>query len=367
MIDVHGKKYGVYVHIPFCKSKCKYCSFVSTPDLSLRRAYVAALIGEIERCELSGVAVDTIYVGGGTPSCLEHGELSRIFSIIYNTFYICPSAEITVECNPESVSAEFVTELVALGVNRVGIGMQSASNDVLAAAGRAHTHEQYLYALELLCNDIENISTDIILGLPKQTIEDVDRAIDCASRLKHISVYALSVEQGTQLFESGYSADEDLIADFYDFAVKKLSNSGFVRYEVSNFAKLGYESRHNNKYWNSDPYIGFGVASHGYDGNYTRYAHGDDIFGYIKNHNAGKIILTDKDRYNEYVMLRLRTERGIVCSDFENRFGYSFAERNSAALEKLVAEKSVIYANGCIKIAPDRMFVMNSIIEQLML
>ncbi|MDE6293905.1 MAG: radical SAM family heme chaperone HemW [Clostridiales bacterium] len=362
-----GKTYGVYIHIPFCKAKCKYCAFVSTPDFSMQKAYVAALINEITTSSLIGSSVDSIYLGGGTPSCLYRGAIAEILTATKNSFSIVDNAEITVECNPESVDEAFADECKNMGVNRISMGLQSCGNDVLSASGRIHTFEQYEKAMVLFSKCFENISSDIILGLPLQKLSDIDNSLKCMTNVKHISMYALSVEQGTPLFADGYSVDDDTVADWYDYALSKLAGMGFKRYEVSNFAKSGYESKHNKKYWSCMPYMGFGVAAHGYDGDRTRFMHGDDIKAYIKCSTPQSYALSDKDMYNEYVMLRLRTEKGIVLSDFIERFGYDFYERNRDIVDKLKRENSIVCRDGAIAISPERMFVMNSIIEQLML
>ncbi|MCH5153718.1 MAG: radical SAM family heme chaperone HemW [Clostridiales bacterium] len=367
MTDRKDKMFGLYIHIPFCKAKCKYCAFVSTPDFSLQKNYVKALIKEINDSTLIGSAIDTVYIGGGTPSCLYRGALTDIMSAVKDNFTLLRDAEITVECNPESVTEEFADESKDLGANRISMGLQSQCNAVLRAAGRIHTLEQYEKAIDILSEKFNNISSDIILGLPLQDISDVDKSISVISELKHVSVYALTVEQGTPLFAEGYTADDDRIADFYDFACEKLADLGFCRYEVSNFAKIGYESMHNKKYWNCLPYIGFGVAAHGYDGERTRYMHGDDIAEYIMSPKAQSYTLTDKDMYNEYVMLRLRTERGIVLDDFAERFGYDFFHNNADTVKRLQGEELIVCADGSVKIAENKMFVMNYIIEQLML
>lgn len=362
-----GKTYGVYIHIPFCKSKCKYCAFISTPDFSLQKSYVAALVNEIKSNPLIGSAVDSIYIGGGTPSCLYRGGIAEILNAVINSFNVASDAEITAECNPESASEAFADECKCFGVNRISMGLQSCGNDVLCVSGRIHTFEQYEKAIGILSNRFVNISSDIILGLPLQKLSDIDGSIAAMSNVKHISMYALSVEQGTPLYVEGYSVNDDMIADWYDHACSKLAEMGFHRYEVSNFAKDGYESKHNNKYWNCMPYIGFGVAAHGYDGERTRFMHGDDIVEYIKCSSPQSYALTDKDMYNEYVMLRLRTEKGIVLNDFNKRFGYDFYERNKDIIDKLKHESLLFCRDGAIAISPERMFVMNTIIEQLML
>lgn len=360
--------HGIYIHIPFCKAKCKYCAFVSTPDFSLQKAYVDTLIKEITEINIKGSRVDTVYIGGGTPSCLFRGGLADILSAVRNSFRVAGGAEVTVECNPESVTAEFISECKDCGVNRISMGLQSSCDNVLRAIGRVHTYADYLKAAELLAHSFDNISSDIILGLPEQTAADIANGITAVARhCSHLSVYALTVEQGTPLYNSGYAPSDDYIADLYDLARGRLADLGFCRYEVSNFALSGRESKHNNKYWECMPYIGFGVAAHGYDGERTRFMHGDDIAEYIASPKAESYFLTDKDLYNEYVMLRLRTEKGIVTDDFRKRFGCDFCKRNVNVLDRLKHENAVVCQGGAVRISPDKMFVMNSIIEQLML
>lgn len=362
------KKYGIYVHIPFCRAKCKYCAFVSTPDFSLEKSYINALIGEITESDLRGAHADTVYIGGGTPSCMSRGALTRIMNAVRSSFLIDENAEITVECNPESASDEFFCECRDNGVNRISMGLQSASDEVLCKIGRVHTYSQYVDASKRAARYCDNISSDIILGLPKQSFEDIERAVDTVSeRCSHVSVYALTIEEGTPLYNSGYMPDDDIVADMYDRAYTLLKARGFTRYEVSNFAKDGRQSRHNNKYWECLPYIGFGVAAHGYDGEYTRSYHGDDICEYIRNVKPLCTTLTDKDRYNEYIMLRLRTEKGIDLADFRNRFGYSFEQINEKTISELVGNGYLCSTDNHIRIAPRYMFVMNDIIERLML
>lgn len=358
---------GIYVHIPFCKSKCKYCAFVSVPDLSLREKYIDALTAEICGSAEKGATCDTVYIGGGTPSCLRRGDLTRVFSALREVFDMSATSEITVECNPESVDEGFIAECKECGVNRISMGLQSADDAVLAAIGRAHDRARYVAAAELLRKHFDNISSDVILGLPGQSATDVPQAIGlCARYCTHISVYALSVEEGTPLAESGFVADDDGIADMYDAAYAELVKYGFERYEVSNFAKNGLHCRHNIKYWRGAPYLGFGVAAHGYDGEYMRYAHGNDISAYLADSAPLPCPLTEKDKYNEYVMLALRTERGIDLGDFSRRFGYSFTEENAAAIKENLREKYVELSDGFFRISPRYMFVMNGIVEQFM-
>ncbi len=362
------KPLGVYIHIPFCKAKCKYCAFVSVADKGCERAYIAALIAEIKGSQSVGRAVDSVYIGGGTPSCLSRGAIDYIISAARDAFRLTRDCEITVEANPESCTASFAAECKAAGVNRISMGLQSADDKILRAIGRIHTVADYVKAAELLAANFDNISSDIILGLPEQTERDVRAAVELVTaNCSHASVYALNVEEGTPLYARGYAPDDDRVADLYDTARALLAARGLKRYEVSNFAVSGRESRHNNKYWNCDEYAGFGVAAHGYDGEYIRYYHSDDIAEYIETRGVYVTKLTDKDRFNEYVMLRLRTERGIDERAFKARFGFDFAQTAGEKLARSVADGTIVSANGHIAIAHDKMFVMNGIIEELML
>ncbi len=363
-----GRTYGIYIHIPFCKSKCKYCAFVSTPDFSQQRAYLRVLTDEITCYRNSGIKADTVYIGGGTPSCLFRGGISDVMSAVKNSFCVSNNAEITVECNPESVDIEFIEECVNSGINRVSMGLQSSSDCVLKSIGRIHTYTDYLNAVKLLRDYFDNISSDVILGLPNQTKDDVKRSVEMISEYcRHASVYALTVEDGTPLKSENYSPSDDYIAELYEYAAELLGNNGFNRYEVSNFAKEGAFSRHNLKYWHCEPYLGFGVAAHGYDGDGIRYAHSDNINEYISDPTPTRYDLTGKDKFNEYVMLALRTENGIDINDFERRFGYSFVERNSKTVERMQKDGLICVSDNSVRISPKYMFVMNGIIEDLML
>lgn len=363
-----GKTWGAYIHIPFCKSKCDYCAFCSITDNALMAQYVDALIDEIRSSPHRGERIDTLYIGGGTPSCLFKGALTDIARAVFDTFDTGILSEFTVEANPESCDAGFIEECLSCGVNRVSMGLQSASDVVLKSVGRIHTADDFISAANrLLRAGISNISSDIILGLPNSSVYDVLNAVGMVCDIcSHVSVYALNVEEGTPLFAKGYNPDDDRIADMYDAAYTELKKRGFIRYEVSNFQKGGKISRHNSKYWDCSPYLGFGAAAHGYDGDSLRYYHSDDVKKYIRSREIFTVDLTDKDKYNEYVMLRLRTEAGIDEGDFLNRFGCEFTEACGGSLDKLIEGGYVVRGGGRVKIAPDKLFVMNPIIEELM-
>jgi len=343
---------------------------VSTPDLSLRDAYINKLAKEIERCDFvpNGATVDSVYIGGGTPSCLDRGGLARIFSALRNKFDITHNAEMTVEANPESCTRAFADECGEAGVNRISLGLQSSDDSILRKIGRVHDLDMFLSAVKTLRScGFTNISSDVILGLPTQDASDVVSAVSVISEYcTHASVYALTVEEGTRLHADGYMPDDDFVADLYDTACEKLAAAGFMRYEVSNFARGGAESRHNMKYWNCEPYLGFGAAAHGYDGKRMRYSHTNDICGYISGADLNCTPLTTDDIYNEYIMLRLRTEKGVNFSELEKRCGQSALERFLRTLEQYEKSGIMISDGSSAHISADKMFVMNGIIEDFM-
>ena len=354
-----------------------YCAFVSSTDFSLMRDYVSALSSEVRNVGQGGnrnfyndnKIIDTVYVGGGTPSCLHPGALSEILGAVRSVFTVEDGAEITVESNPESCTDDFIAEAVSCGVNRISMGLQSACDETLKNIGRLHNAEGFKSAARLVRSyGITNVSSDIILGLPGQSQDEIVRAINLVSEYcDHISVYALTVEEGTELFRRGYKPDDDLVADYYELACRTLNSLGFSRYEVSNFARCGKESRHNRKYWRLVPYYGFGAGAHGYDGKRTRYRHTESVKEYIEGSDLITEALSDIDIYNEYVMLELRTEKGMDARDFAARVSQEYEREFNKRASVLINRGYLLNDNGFIKIPPDKMFVMNSVIEELML
>lgn len=360
--------HGVYVHIPFCKKRCNYCAFVSCTDLNKQGDYIAALKSEIN-LRANGERVDTVYIGGGTPSVLEGGYLTEIFDTLKGAFKIDSSAEITVEANPDSCSKTFVDEAVSCGVNRFSLGLQCADDKFLKKIGRIHTLSDYLNALDALkSKGVNNISTDLILGIEGNTLSDIRSYIDFIAKneLKHVSVYSLQIEKGTPFYNEGVKVDTDLQADMYECAATRLTDYGYNRYEVSNFAKPSYESRHNQKYWQGESYFGFGAAAHSYNQT-TRSFNTDDIDLYIKSGaNTTVQPLTKNDLIVEYIMLRLRTANGIDLSDFQSKFGYDLLAAKKYAINKYVNLNFLHCTNNCIKLTDSAYYVMNTIIVDLL-
>ncbi len=329
---------GLYIHIPFCKSRCLYCDFFSTTQLGRRAEYVDALIEEWHarsaEARQTGV-IDTIYLGGGTPSLLETNDLYRLLSALP----VLQAVEITLECNPGDITPEKAAAWRTMGINRLSIGIQSFDNTLLRRIGRRHTAEQARTAVcTVQAAGFDNISIDLIYGLPadkeqrtknKEQLDAVKKDVEEALRLgvQHISTYCLTFEEGTPL--SGMLArgeveetDEDTENAMYDYIVQRLEEAGFEHYEVSNFALPGRRSRHNSSYWNDTPYTGLGAGAHSYNGTDRSWTP-DDLNTYIKGVQDHRLVretehLSATDRYNERIMLGLRTADGVPYSFLHN-------------------------------------------------
>ena len=335
---------GIYIHIPFCKTRCKYCDFFSTTHLEKRSQYVEALLAEmkdrvaIAHSEASnspqGVQypISTIYIGGGTPSTLEVEQLRRLGEEVMRLAGDEAKGErreITLEANPGDITLEKATAWRAIGINRLSMGIQSFDDDLLRLIGRRHTAEQAREAVAIAqAAGFDNISIDLMYALPSQTMEQWQRDVAEALQLgvQHISTYGLIYEEGTvltALLERGHitPVDEDTEIQMYDYLVEQLTANGFEHYEVSNFALPNRRSKHNSNYWNNTPYIGLGAGAHSYDGT-TRSWNISDIDAYIEQAMAHNLqpeqeILTEEQRHTERVMLGLRTNQGISSSEID--------------------------------------------------
>lgn len=329
---------GIYIHIPFCRSRCIYCGFYSTTSLELRQRYVETVVKEIGiRSQETGVR--SIYLGGGTPSQLTIPQLQQIFDAIYIYNKVEKDAEVTIEVNPDDVTETFAEGLATLPVNRVSMGAQTFDDVRLKFLHRRHTSSQVRKAVSLLRSaGISNISVDLMYGFPNETISDWEGDIDAAIALdvEHLSAYCLTIEEGTELWrwlsqKKGNPSceilpDEELERAMYEMLIDKSEAAGFEHYEISNFAKPGLYSRHNSSYWDGTPYLGIGAAAHSYDGN-TRSWNIADIHQYIEGMEDGKRIFEsetlDADtRYNDMVTVALRTRDGLdlkrLSEDYRN-------------------------------------------------
>lgn len=339
---------GLYIHIPFCRSKCAYCDFYSLAGKEARMDdYQRALLAHLnESAPLArAYTVDTVYFGGGTPSFYGDKRLIELLKCIQKKFNVSKQAEITLEANPDSVDFKMLKHLRKAGFNRISLGVQSADDCQLSSLGRPHTFDQACQAVESTRKaKFENLSLDLIYGLPGQTMDDWQNTVEQVLYLnpEHISAYGLKVEEGTPLWtrvENGEAIpDDDMQADCYLWTVERLVQAGYEQYEISNFAKNGQLSIHNYKYWLTQPYMGFGPGAHSDFGD-RRYSFVRDLEGYIKGVLEGGPIVDEddqipqKERSSEYLMLRLRTAHGI--EEWEYRRDYLM---NFAPIEKKLIE-----------------------------
>ena len=341
---------GIYIHIPFCRRKCLYCDFCSFTgiDSATRSRYVDALVRELRSYStpLAPYTVNTVFIGGGTPSLLAAEETERVFDALRTCFDLAPDAEITSEVNPATADGEKLARWRAAGVNRLSIGVQSFSDTELRALGRLHTaDEAEAFYRAARRAGFANIGLDLMYGIPGQTAaslaETLRRAVALAP--EHISAYSLQVEEGTPFYDRRETLalpGDDENADLYDLVTHELAGAGYRHYEISNYAKPGYESRHNLRYWRMSPYIGVGVAAYSYfEG--ARYGHGRDLADYLADDFSRRPPAEprgDGDTEEEYIMLALRLADGIDDEDFRRTFGVTFTERYGARMAPFVAE-----------------------------
>ena len=380
---------GLYVHIPFCKAKCAYCDFYSLAHSEEKMdAYTAALVRHLEEVapRAAGMQVDTVYFGGGTPSYLGVSRLTRLLQTVLRRYDVARGAEITLEANPDSAGDwRELRKLRRAGFNRLSLGVQSTDDALLRRIGRVQTYGLVQQAVTAARKaKIENLSLDLIYGLPDQTMEDWQRTLADAVALgpEHLSCYGLKVEEGTPLWQQRQQLtlpDDDAQADMYLYTVAALEEAGYRQYEISNFAKPGRESRHNLKYWSMEEYAGFGPGAHSDFGG-VRYGYTRDLDGYL----AGRLDLAESEtisaqeremeyimlrlrtvaRDYEYVMLALRTAAGIDRRTFENRYRQRFEPMEELFLQYEGAGLAVRTEGGW-RLTPKGFLVSNSIIAAL--
>ena len=345
------KELGIYVHIPFCKRKCAYCDFISfSGKARLIEKYVEALKREINKFKIGkeDYMVKTIYFGGGTPSFIESKYIVEILEAIKEKFNISKNAEITIEINPGTVTEEKLKDYYEVGINRISFGLQSTNSQLLKLVGRIHSYSSFLEGYNLARKTgFKNINVDLMIGLPVQTLKDVQKDLSRIIELnpEHVSVYSLILEEGTRIEEKIknkelYLPSEKLERKMYWEVKKKLEEAGYIHYEISNFAKAGYESKHNLSCWNQEEYLGFGLAAHSYFNN-VRYSNTDDFEEYFDWPENSKIIherQTDEDRQKEFMLLGLRKIEGVAISDFKNKFIENPIYLYRETLNKLVTQ-----------------------------
>ncbi len=319
---------SAYIHIPFCKSKCNYCSFVSFNKPELITGYMYSLMKEITE-NYSGEILNTLYFGGGTPSLIPVDLISKVVK----KFNITTDTEVTFEFNPDDCSQEYLSNLLNIGINRLSIGSQTFDDNILKIIGRRHNSEQIYNTVNAAkYAGFKNISVDLIYGLPSQTLsglkDDIYKFLSLD--IQHISTYGLKIEEGTAFYNNTPQnlPDGDVQADMYETINEELEKNGYLRYEISNFAKSGFESRHNLNYWNNEEYYGFGVAAHGYVDE-VRYSNYLTIEDYLQNpsvHAQGKF-LTEKEKLEEEIFLGFRKTEGINIDKINKKYNIDF-DRN---------------------------------------
>lgn len=384
---------GLYIHIPFCQSRCIYCGFYSTTLTELKEAYVEAVCNETSHCPpyREGIKsfgeISTVYLGGGTPSQLSPALLHRLFSHL-EEIQIIPrligrgkgeGLEITMECNPDDLTDEYVTALSNLPINRISMGAQTFSDERLWFLHRRHQARQVNEAVERLRKaGFQNISIDLMFGFPGETLEDWEADIEEALKLQveHISAYSLMFEEGTRLYklrEEGKvkETDEELYLKMYETLIDRLTAAGYEHYEISNFARPGFRSRHNSSYWDGTPYLGLGAAAHSYDID-SRWWNISDVREYIRRIQQGespieeKEILSKTTRYDDAVMTALRTSRGLYLKDVETSFGQELKEYLMTNALPHLREGRLTMENDYLRLTRKGLFVSDSVMSDLM-
>lgn len=374
----------LYVHIPFCVEKCHYCAFVSaTPGAGDLREYPGLLLRELQLRASSGERIDSVYLGGGTPSLLQPPELTRLLEGIVALTDLQPDAEITIEANPGTIHAASLQELRAIGINRISLGIQSFDDHVLARLGRIHSAGQSRQAFrEARGAGFDNISIDLIHSLPGQSLAEWRAELLHAVALspEHISIYGLTVEEGTP-FAHTYPADspalpdEDLSADMFELADELLTAAGFEHYEIANYARPGRRSRHNSGYWQRDGYLGLGVAAHSFlrEGYGIRFSNPATLEEYRREVFSGQLTrfgeqhLTEADAMAEYMFLGLRLAEGVSLPAFEREFGRSAETVYGAVIAGLVRHGLLTRSGDNLALTAQGRLLSNQVFNRFLL
>lgn len=371
---------GIYIHIPFCKSRCIYCGFYSTTLLDLRKKYINAVCREMElRENYIREPFSTIYLGGGTPSLLDEAELTKLFLYINNVYDVDRNAEITMECNPDDITPEFTNMLSRLPINRVSMGAQTFADSRLRLLHRRHNSDEVKHAVKLLREaGIKNISIDLMFGFPDESLsqwkEDISAAL--ALNVEHISAYSLMYEEDTPLWkmlDTGKvkEIDEELSLTMFKELVCQLTDAGYEHYEISNFARPGYRSRHNSSYWHQVPYIGLGAAAHSFDLN-SRQWNVADLKLYIEEINNGIIPMEreelDNDTtFNDIITTALRTSDGIDLNAMETRLGKRYRNTLISAAGKHIEQGLLEIRHDRLRLTAEGIFISDMVMSDLMI
>lgn len=373
---------GIYIHIPFCVSKCFYCDFNSYTDKSyIIEDYIKYLKKEIDlySVELKDYKVKTIFIGGGTPSCIDSKFLCDIVNHIYKKFNLSTLIEFTIEANPKTLNKHKLNDYKNLGINRISLGLQSFNDKLLKRIGRIHTARDFLESYDLVRKfGFDNVNIDVMFNLPGQTIEDVIDTLEKVIKLKpeHISFYSLKIEEGT-LFYKLYNEsrlnlpDEDIEREMYYKGIELLEDNNFIHYEISNFAKPGYECKHNLIYWNVKPYLGLGLSAHS-NINSKRWSNFGDFKQYFKCLNEDSLPIEESEKIDkememaEFMILGLRLIKGIKKSDFNNRFGLNVENVYGRQLKSLEDKGLIENKEEYIKLTKKGIDLSNLVFVELL-
>ncbi|NHM03162.1 radical SAM family heme chaperone HemW [Flavobacterium celericrescens] len=371
---------GIYIHIPFCKQACHYCDFHFSTNLKKKEEMVLALAKEIEmrKSEFQDEIVQTIYFGGGTPSILQIADLRFLIDEVYLNYKVVENPEITVEANPDDLTENRIIELSKNKVNRLSIGIQSFFEDDLKMMNRAHNVEEAKKCLEIATQYFDNISIDLIYGVPEMSnekwLQDIETAL--SFDVPHISSYALTVEPKTALhsfIQKGIipQPDDEVAQEHFHILVDKLSENGFIHYELSNFGKENYFSKNNSSYWLGKKYIGIGPSAHSYDGKNRGWNVSNNSL-YIKSIQENKLpieieILTKTDRYNEYIMTGLRTIWGVSLERIEQEFGKTYLDYLNQQAAKFIEDHLLFVDDNILRTTKKGKFLSDGIASDLFL
>ena len=371
---------GIYIHIPFCQRRCNYCDFYSETNLESRSLLITNIVKELElrKDYLPEKNIETIYFGGGTPSLLKREDFERVFDIINSLYAISENAEITFEANPDDLTEQYLSSLSPLPFNRISIGIQSFSNYYLGLLNRRHSKEQAIRAIQNAQQaGFDNISIDLMYGLPYQTLADWEEDLNMAfgMNIQHISAYGLTYEEGTMLWklladERIEAVDEELMNEMYRVLLERTKKNGFETYELSNFSIPNRHSQHNSAYWKQKPYIGIGPSAHSYDGK-SRQWNVNSSTEYMKAISehiipAEKEILSLFDQYNDFIMVSLRTSEGIDLMRLEEKFGNELKTYCLENIKSFIDTEKAELKNNVIRLKTEGILISNLILTELM-
>ncbi len=369
---------GVYIHIPFCKKTCSYCDFYKTIAVDQIPEYLSAVLVELEQRQfyLENEIIETIYIGGGTPSLLTTDQINHLISKVYEVFKISENCEITLEANPDDLTFAYLKDLAAsTRINRLSIGIQSFREKDLELLGRRHSAAQALQSIsDAREAGFDNLSIDLIYGIPGLNLEDWWNNIEMAARVEHVSAYHLTIEKGTRLSHlvtQGKVALPDDETSMLQFSVLQevMSKNGYDHYEISNFAKPGYISKHNSNYWKGINYLGVGPSAHSYDGKSRQWnvRNLNTYFRAIEQNTPyfEREILNEKDLFNEYIMVSLRTKWGINLPKIKQEYGNAWSGHLLRAMDPFVQSGHLVIQEGVCKMTPKGWLISDYIISNL--